>query len=253
MLETLGIVQLNSDAASHKGKDSDPRVTLAGKSMLEWIVRRVTDAQRLDGVIVVASSSPRDLLLAEEVPADVPVLTSSAAGRLSATVEAIEKYPCESIVLVGTDTPFVDPGLIDRLVITSQEQESCDYVSYQLRDGRPSVLSQIGVFAEWCCSKAIMRADRRAKESGDRTSVTRYIYSHPEEFQIRLLAAPAALDRDDLRLRVSCEEDLDLAATIVDALGQDALEWQSIAGLLAAQPQLRQRMALLNEESLAAG
>ena len=50
MLNTLGIVQVRSEPGTTVLKVGRK---LGGKSLLELVVRRVTDCQRLDGVIVV--------------------------------------------------------------------------------------------------------------------------------------------------------------------------------------------------------
>jgi spore coat polysaccharide biosynthesis protein SpsF (cytidylyltransferase family) len=63
---------------------------------------------------------------------------------------------------------------------------------------------------------------------------------------VRLLSAPAEIDREDLRLTVDSEEDWDHALTIYDALGPEWLDWRRIARLLDHQPALRSRMAALN-------
>ena len=72
------------------------------------------------------------------------------------------------------------------------------------------------------------------------------MYSHPEKFNIRLIPAPEKIDRDDVRLTVEIEEDLEHAQAIFEALGPEALDWQGIAELLDHQPAMRRRMAVLN-------
>jgi spore coat polysaccharide biosynthesis protein SpsF (cytidylyltransferase family) len=119
-------------------------------------------------------------------------------------------------------------------------------MSYCSRDGRPAILSPVGVYAEWFRSAALRRVARAARSRVDREQVTRYIYSHPEEFNLRLIPAPAEIDRDDVRLTVDIEEDWDHALAIFEALGPEALDWQRIADLLDHQPAMRRRMAVLN-------
>jgi spore coat polysaccharide biosynthesis protein SpsF len=144
--------------------------------------------------------------------------------------------------------PFVDPELIDRLVRTAGSNTGCDYIGYFLLDGRPAVLSKVGLFAEWCRAEAIERAAKEAKSAADRDEPTRYIYSHPDQFQLRFIPVPATLDRHDVRLAMDVEEDWELAHIIFDALGPEGLDWHRIAALLDQQPWLRERMAVLNEK-----
>ena len=243
MLGTLGIVQ-----ACHTLQEPTCHLKrrLGGRPLLEWVIRRVTDSIRLDGVIVVACDATEHRFVADLVPMDVPVFFGNHTDPLERFARALEKYPARSIVRVRGDNPFIDPGLIDRLVRTAEEHPECDYVSYVSADGRPAILSPVGVYAEWVRVGALRKAASAAKDPADRAHVTRYIYSHPEKFRVRLIPAPPEIDRDDVRLTVDGEEDWEHALAIFDALGPDCLDWQRIAVLLDHQPRLRSRMAALN-------
>ena len=245
MLKTLGIIQTS---LGHEGVAATATRRLGSRSVLEWVVRRVTDCQRLDGVVVISDGQASHRFLSTLVPHDVPILDIEATDPLQQFAKATEQFRCEAVVRVRSDRPFVDPALIDHLVTTAESQSSCDYVSYCSRDGRPAILSPVGVYAEWIRTEALRRADRKATLPADRREVTRYIYGHPEKFNLRLIPAPKQVDRDDLRLTVDIEEDWEHLLTIVDALGSDEFDWQRIANLLDHQPALRDRMATLNRE-----
>lgn len=243
MLKTLGIVQ--ACFASQRFRCMVHR-KLGGQSLLQWVVRRATDCTRVDGVIVVARDAAEHRFIRELVPLDVPVFVGGQPHALGRFAHALEEYPAEAVVRVRGDNPFIDPGLIDRLVTTAESHPRCDYVSYCSRDGRPAILSPVGVYAEWFRAEALGRAARASRSRADREHVTRYIYSHPEKFNLRLIPAPPQIDRDDVRLTVDIEEDWDHALAIFEALGPEALDWQRIAELLDHQPALRRRMAALN-------
>jgi len=243
MLKTLGIVD-----ACYGSTPARARVSrlMGGKSVLEWVVRRVTDCQQLDGVIVVTTNAPENRFVSRLVPLDVPVFVGTRPQPLPCIAAALEEYPAVAAVRIGAHFPFVDPMLIDRLVIDADGHTECDYVSYCCRNGQPAILSPIGLYAEWIRVKALLRAAKLATSEQDRLNVTGYLYSHPEKFNIRLIPAPAQIDRDDVRLTVDIEEDWENTLTIFEALGPDELDWQRIADLLDHQPALRKRMAALN-------
>ena len=243
MLKTLGIVQ----ACFHSSRfRCNATRKLDGRYLFEWVIRRVTDAMRLDGVIVVACAMEDCRMLSRLVPSDVPIFFGEGNDALARFVKALEQYPAEAAVRVQGDNLFIDPGLIDRLVTTAEAHPNCDYVSYSSRDGQPAILSPVGVYAEWFRAAALRKADRRARSQFDREHVTRYLYSHPEKFNLRLIPAPAEIDREDVRLTVDLDEDWDHALAIYEALGPERLDWQRIARLLDHQPALRSRMAALN-------
>lgn len=243
MLRTLGVVQ-----ACFKDEETRAKAArrLRGKAILEWVVRRVTDAMRLSGVIVVTDNSQENAFIRGTVPADVPVFTGRQSDNLGRVAAALEEYRAEAAVFVRADTPFIDPGLIDRLINTAQLHDDCDIVSYCSHDGRPAILSPVGVYAEWCKVSTLWKANRLARTEPERREVTRYLLAHPEMFKIRLIPAPAQIDREDVRLAMDVPEDWEHALAIFDALGSEEFDWQRIATLLDNQPTLRRRMADLN-------
>ncbi|MGE0758319.1 MAG: NTP transferase domain-containing protein [Pirellulaceae bacterium] len=249
MSSTLGIIEVPSIPA-HRMHHGSPAATLAarrfsGKSLLEWIVRRVADSLLLDQVAVVTDEFQADVVR-KLAPSDVPVFACDRPDELGRFAAAANHFGAAELVRVPLACPFIDPELIDRLVCTAGANAGCDYIGFFSLDGRPAVLSKVGLFAEWCRASAASRADRDAVSPHERSEATRYIYSHPELFQLRFIPMPTKLDRPDVRLTVDVEEDWDLAQTVLDALGPEGLEWHRIAALLDQQPQLRERMAGLN-------
>jgi spore coat polysaccharide biosynthesis protein SpsF (cytidylyltransferase family) len=244
MLNTLGVVEVRHE------RGSQWRISrkLGGKSILEWVVRRATDCERLDALVVVCGQRQEDAVR-QLVPPDVEVLSLAKRDPLATTVAALERCRARSLVHICAENPFNDPVLIDRLVSTADLHPSCDYIGYSRGDGRPAILTHLGVFAEWCSAEALRRADREARSVAERRHVTAYLYGHPERFSLRLIPLPPELDREDLRLCIDGEEDWEHAQVIYEALGNDEWDWQRIAELLDSQPALRRRMALLNSAS----
>ncbi len=248
MSRTMAVIQPHWAAC---GSKSHYARKLGGQSLLERVVRRVTDCERLERVVVVTSDRPEDEQVFNLVPRDVPVFVSAGRDPLARVRDAIDQYRPDAVICVRGDHPCVDPVFVDRLVSTAVEHPKCDYISYGSRDGQPATLFPLGVFAEWCRATALVRADREAKKPADRERVTQYVYSRPELFGLRLIPVPAELDRNDLRLTVAHEEDWDHLHTIYDALGPEGFDWRRIADLLHQHPAVRERMAHLNREYIA--
>jgi len=249
MSTTLGIVEVGSIIASAEASNSGSRAgrRLGGRSILEWVVRRVTDSHGLKQVVVVADQrDPRRHRINDLVPSDIPIYFGKQTDPLGRFAGAVKKYHADAVVRVSVDHPFVDPALIDRLLSVASHDQESEYICFANSLNDRIAASRLGLFAEWCRADAIYRADRDATDSRDRCEATRFIYTHPELYQLRILPAPAALDRDDLRLAILSEDDWEHAEAILEALGPEGLEWQRIAGLLDHQPQIRQRMAHLN-------
>jgi spore coat polysaccharide biosynthesis protein SpsF (cytidylyltransferase family) len=240
MLNTLGIIEVRQEAQ----RSWSIGRKLGGKSILERVVRRVTDSERLDQVVVLCANeqlaSVRGL-----VPPDVEVVAAQNSDSLSTAVAICRRLSAKSLVHVSGENPFVDPELIDRLVNTADAHPNCDYIGYCRGDGRPAVLTHMGMLAEWCSVAALCQAARGT--SADRRHLTASLYAHPERFNVRLLPVPVELDREDLRLRLDGEEDWEHAHVIYEALGHDEWDWRQVVDLLHGQPALRSRMAHLNQ------
>ncbi|MBX7167150.1 MAG: NTP transferase domain-containing protein [Pirellulales bacterium] len=248
MQRTLGIIEANPLAPWWRRYAER---CIAGKTLLEWVVRRVTDCTRLSHVVVVLGRGEDWEQLARLTPPDVEVFHSHARDALARACEALDAYRPAAVVRLQAENPFVDPALIDRLVSTGEQHAECDYITYSSRSGRSAVMSSLGLVAEWCRAEALQTANRLATSPAERAQMTRFLYSHPERFQVRLVPLPAEMDREDLRLKLDHVEDWEHALEIYEALGPEQLDWQRIAELLQHQPELRQRMAVLNRDHAA--
>lgn len=243
MLQTLGIV----DACFASDKERRRAAgRLHGKSILEWVARRATDCQQLDGVIVVTTADPANRFVQDIVPLDVPVFVGEGADSLAVWAKALEAYPCEEFVRFETVCPFIDQLLVDRLVKEAHKlNEKADYVGYRSHNGTPAMLTSIPLYGELVHSKTLYRLHERLRTPADRAHPTRFIYTHPDHFKIQWLPIPEGLDRDDIRLVLMDEDDWELHQIIIEALGPEC-DGQHIARLVERCPPLRAQMESLN-------
>ena len=230
MNSTIGIVCVPS--ADDRPSDKHRR-KFGSRPLLELIVRRLTDCQRLDRVLVVAGQDSEGDLLAGLVPPDISIHLSERPDLVGRLMSVIEATGASALVKIDAEHPFVDPILIDRLVTTAKAHPDCDYIGFCFRDGRPVVRSPLGTFAEWFRADALRRADRKAKTPDDREQVTRFLCSHPERFHLRFIPVPAALELDNVRLTVDDHEAWEHAQTIYDWMGPEGLDWRTIAEVLS--------------------
>lgn len=255
MGRVLGIVEVQPAVEGLSNKSplaGMARRRFGGKSLLEWVVRRMSDADRLDGVVVLAGDDPFSRSLVSHVPADVRVFHAAEGDPLGRFAAAVRHFQCSAAVRLSVSQPFVDPILIDRLLALVASGNSCDYASFAFADGRPVMQSKLGVFAEWCRGEAVLLANRLACRDHERTDATHFLHAHPEIFAIRLFPVPTQLDRDDVRLAIQDEEDWEHVQLILDALGPESLDWQFITALIDRQPTIRERMARRNRAEAAA-
>ncbi len=204
MVTTLGVVEVRRIAGL-----STPTACrrLGGKSLLEWVVRRLSDSLRLDRVIVLCPQVPAAQMFADMVPRDVPLLVVDKPDSLARLTAVLEQHPAEAMICVAAEHPFVDPELIDRLIATAANHPEADYIGFCSRSGRPAMASPLGMIGEWIRATAIQQANAEARDPTQRNHVGGFLHAHPERFQLRLTPVPPELDRDDLRLIISGDED----------------------------------------------
>ena len=219
---------------------------LAAKPLIEWLVRRVSEAELIGGIVVVMPDAPQYRELANLIPLDIPCHFSNKATPLARLADASVEYPSSSIVRVPLETPFCDPVLIDRLLTTAQQNQQDDYIGYCFEDGSPACRSNIGLFAEWIRSSALAKAAREVKSKADAYHINSSFLDYPELFQQETLPVPKSLDRNDLRFSVVNEDDWEELLAIVDVLGTETPEWQDMVRVIDGQPTMRDRMANRN-------
>ena len=94
MFKTLGCVILirhGRAALIQRVCESFASRPLAGKPLVDWVVRRATEAERLDGVVVILSDrDDRTRFVERLVPADVRVFASGERDDLARVRECLE-------------------------------------------------------------------------------------------------------------------------------------------------------------------
>jgi spore coat polysaccharide biosynthesis protein SpsF (cytidylyltransferase family) len=225
---------------------------LGGKPLIDWVLRRASDAEQLQGIVVILPSDAGLESFKRNLSCGVMVFETDAEDRLARVCECLREFPSRGIVNLRLDCPLLDPCLVDRLISSIGVAERVDYATFRSaeRVGENRLQSllraQLGLFAEYFRSDVLQQLNRTLTNPEQRRDFGSYICSHPEQFVLRLVSLPRELDRADLRLSLRHQDDWDHAEQIVEALGDDQLDWQRIVALLQRQPHLRRRMAALN-------
>jgi len=229
MLKTLGIVKgalLTEKQQNHLAR------RLEGKSVLEWVVRQMTDCELLDGVVVLADEGAAGDLVNGLAPIDVPVYRSGAQDTIGLLEKVLGQFAAESCVFIGSDWPFIDPILIDQLIRTANINGKCDYAAYQFTNEIFSVGRPYGLFPEWYCSSTVMKISEKLDDEVYRSLPGSFFLDHQKEYQVELLAAPPGLDQGDIRFSFEDEEDWDNIMELHDELSLEVLDCRKLGSVL---------------------
>ncbi|MDR1963788.1 MAG: NTP transferase domain-containing protein [Planctomycetaceae bacterium] len=233
MQKTLGIVKgalLTEKQRRHVAR------RLEGKSVLEWVVRQMTDCELLNGVVVLAEEGPAGETVRQLTPIDVPVFLSKARDTLSLIQQTLEHFPADACVFIGADWPFLDPTLVDQLVRAAELEPKCDYAAYQFTNEIFSAGRPYGLFPEWYRSQSIRKIASRIDDQIHRQLPGTFFLDNQNKFHVELLPVPAGLDQqDNIRFTFDDEADWDNILELHEALALEVLDCQKIGSLLRTQ------------------
>ncbi|MEZ6116464.1 MAG: NTP transferase domain-containing protein [Pirellulaceae bacterium] len=248
MPKTIGCILARQEDCLSSTSHLFPRIarSLAGRPLIEWVVRRTSESQHLAEVVVVVPDSHCEEAVHAHIPASAKLLVSSQADEAKQLLDAAEATQANAVVHVQNSSPLLDPALLDRLVLAGRnDANKTACISFTSRQAGSQLHAKLGLVAEWYQTAALRRA---AKAKSPSAGLLDFFLQNADEYALRFLTLPAELDRNDFRLAVRAPEDWHHAEEIVEALGDDGLDWQRIASLLDSQPVMLQRMAQLNLE-----
>lgn len=221
---------------------------VAGRPMLERVIRRVERAEWVDEVVVATSTKAGD---DEVVTAceywGVNYWRGSEQDVLSRFYAAARAYGAEVVVRITADCPLIDPDVIDR-VVGAFMVGAVDYASTALERRYPR-----GLDAEVMSMAGLGRVWAEAKADYERVHVTPYFYQHPELFSLLAVTKEGA-DLSEWRWTVDTAEDLAFIRAVYEHFeGEDDMGWEAVVDLLKAKPELRQINAHIEQKGLHEG
>ena len=157
-------------------------LSLHGKPIIEWVVRRVQKAKLLDEIVVAIPDTPADDVLEVYLKKlKVNVFRGSEADVLSRFYFAAKKYKATEIVRICADNPLIDKVAIDDL-IHFYKKEVPDYAYNHIPKNN---LYPDGLGAEITSFKNLEEMYHNAKDERYREHCMSYIVDHPEKFKIK--------------------------------------------------------------------
>ncbi len=242
----VAVVDLGSYSAC-LGNSPESRFSmrrLNAQNLLSRIVRRLSECELIDGIVITGADLPSDLVTCIGAQAEVvDMRLEHVCQRLAA---AADRTGAEWIYYVPGNRPFVDPVLADSLIAHARRNGDCDYVGFVSRDDHVRRIHQLGLAGELVhvdCLRRLRRNVDRLQPAGEGTEIADWIASAPGTYQMRFVPINEELDRSDLRFVLEDEADWDLATVLCDAVSDDRTDWQSLQRLVEVNPYLQMIMA----------
>ena len=196
-----------------------PMLPLAGRPILEHVLRRVRRAHTLDDIVLAIPEGERNAPL-DEVGRrlETSVVHGPESDVLARFVRAMETTRADVVVRVCADNPLVAPEEIDRIVshhLTSEADYSFNHIPAR-NNHYPD-----GLGAEVVWAEVLRRIDECATNPGHREHVTKYLWDHADAFRIETVLAPPEIAGPDVKLDVNTPADLRRLETLLAGLSPD--------------------------------
>jgi len=243
----MGVIQARAGSNRLPGKVLRP---LAGRPVLEWVIRAAKEVDGLDDVIVATTTEPGD----DEVERlagtlGVRAVRGSVDDVLSRFLKAVDGLNADAIARFTADCPLLDPAIVSVVVGAWRAMPSLDHVSTL----SPRCLPR-GLDAEIASMSALQRlaADLSTPElRHHRSHVTSYLYTHPQDFSV--LGVTVHPDASDLRVTLDTREDLALIEALVERLGDYPPAWRDVVSTLRQEASLVALNAHVKQKRLEEG
>jgi spore coat polysaccharide biosynthesis protein SpsF len=211
---------------------------IAGKAMLEHVVKRARQAKTIDEVVVATTTEPEDTEI-EKFCQDhsIQVYRGSLNDVLDRFYQAAKTYRADVIVRLTADCPLLDPGVVDHTVEVFL-QGRFDFAANRLPPPFKRTYP-IGLDTEVCSFAALEKAWQEAKEPYEREHVMPYLYEVHGRFKI--IQVDYEKDYGDRRWTVDTPEDLELVRQVFARLrDQNHFTWLDVLAVFEREPQLVQ-------------
>ena len=156
-------------------------LSLHGLPVVEWVWRRVSMAQHIDGVIVAVPDTPDDQILADYLlRIGARVSRGSETDVLGRMTDAARSAGAATVIRICADNPLVCGSEIDRLV-DCYETGSYDYAYNHIPRGNSY---PDGLGAEIVSMELLELLNKTVTLPAQREHVFNYIWDNPDQFRI---------------------------------------------------------------------
>ncbi len=165
-----------------------------GQRIIDILINNIKQACPGKCIVLATTNRPQDDVLAEVARrAGILSFRGDEDNVLDRFLCAAETFGIDRFIRVCSDNPFLRPETFATF-FAEHTSSPADYIAYGFSDGRPTIKSHLGLYAELTTTEALRRVAAATQEKLNIEHVTIYLYTHPETFHVRLLPLPDELD-----------------------------------------------------------
>ncbi len=211
------------------------------KNIISIIIEKLKSLPNTD-IVLATTTNEKDTILVDTAKSlNVKSYRGSENDVLARFICAAKQCNATKIIRICSDNPFLDITSLRELVEIGEKSNN-DYVSF-LVNGKPSIKTHFGFWAEYVTLEALEKVQALTQESLYREHVTNYIYTHPQDFKIKWLETPKVLQgREDIRLTIDTQQDFIDAQEIYKHYVDNNMTIEDLVGYIDQTPSLLEKM-----------
>lgn len=181
------------------------------QSMLHHVVKQTKASKFVKEVIIATTNSPKDKKIVNFcIKNNLKYFCGSNNDVLDRYYKCAKKFSCNTIVRISSDCPFIDPAIIDQIILKFRKN-SFDYVSNNFEKKNKKIKNSLcgfpqGMVVEICNYKTLEKTWEKAKKPSEREHVFPYVQFNSRLFKVSNLVYKK--DLSFIRCTVDKKEDL---------------------------------------------
>ena len=174
----IAIIQARTGSNRLPGKIM---MEIEGKTMLEYMIERVSKSKKLDKIIIATTNKKNDdVIVSLAKKLNIDYFRGSEDDVLDRYYNASKKFNADIVVRLCSDSPLLDGKIVDNIL---EEYLSGDYDYVGNLSPSPRTFPD-GLGVEVFSSELLNDAQLNAKKPSEREHVTFYMWMQPKKYKI---------------------------------------------------------------------
>jgi len=200
-------------------------------TMLDCVINQLKTSKQIKNLVIATTEQKEDDVIVELAKRrEIKYFRGDKEDVLDRYYQCAKKFSLETIVRMTSDSPFLDPLIVDKTVNKFQEDDF-DFVSNNLIRTFP-----IGIDTEIFSFKTLEQAWKEAKLPSEREHVTPFIKKNKEVFKIYNLENNQKIPI--YRLTIDRNEDLEFLRAIASNITKQPILMEDIYELFLQKPKI---------------
>ena len=198
---------------------------------LDYIINQLKHSKLLGKIIIATTNLEEDNVIVDFAKKNkIEYFRGESDDVLDRYYNCAEKFSLDTIVRITSDEPFIDPTIVDQIIVNFQKI-GCDYASNNLIRTFPA-----GFDAEVFSRQALEKTWREAKLPSEREHVTPFMKKNKDVFKQFNLKNSQNIPIS--RLTLDREEDLKILRAVAFKISERPILFKDIFELFEQEPDL---------------